>query len=512
MIRTHRTAWDWVACTALACVGCVTLPDFQAPTPTAHVNPAVDSNGSSSPTPTGGATTGGTPTARTSYLHQVDGNISDATLAAVTLHGIGWAGFESGSMLSLPTNPSRLGSDVATVMQRMHLLGFNLVHLSFSFAQLYNTDGSRVMNANSVKVPCAGSSSASAIISSVTVPAAHYGPPANTPLLSNAPAASAGMCNDYLPDLGHPVVERLAAIVDIFTRNGIYVLLDESIDRDPALVGDPTGFVNNWSKLATDLIQFGGTYEGITQPSCTSDPNNTSLALCHNTILGIMNNVERLHLNLSWEPNSVYPLAGGHQLYKGAMEALSTAMPRAMFVVPGAYQFGYSTTFNVGVNATTTNFPALIGPASIASASSFFEDMLNSSLESQMLFGFTAFGPTSDTWLMQFVPDMEAKVANDFDASFGGLSSMGVVDAQQVAHLFPVMPVALGGNAGDPNDAVFLDSMQTYMASHMMNNFIWWCWNGQNNTASGLVDASTYIAVNPDIINYLKQLGLTPPS
>ncbi len=428
----------------------------------------------------------------------------------VPLHGIGWYGFESSDMLTLPDNPSRLGSDVSTVMQRMHMMGFNLVHFGISFSQLYNPDGSYKLAFSPAGLACPGSSSAAAIINSVTIPG--FAPAPNSPLLSNAPSAGAGMCNDYLPDVGEPVVQRLAAVIDIFTRNGMYVLLVEDIDKDTALANDATAFANQWSKLAQDLITFAGAYEGLTQPSCSADPNGTPLALCHNTILGLLLNIDKLSTNLSWEPNSYIRPVGTHQLYDAAISVLQPLMPRTMFALAGGFQYGFSSSFNIGVNAQTTNFPPLAGNGAVASAADFFSELVNQPLESQVMFGFTAFGPTFDHWLGQFATangGMDAKLSNDFDTSYGGVASGSVVDSQQVTHYFPALPVAFGGSFSDPNDTIFLNAMRTYMLAHHMPNFVWWCWNGQTGTNSPLTDAN-YLALDPHVVDYLVGFGLRP--
>lgn len=509
---------------AAVCMACVSLPDI-LPTPATTVKPPVDSNNyaSASPTPTGSGgpsaspspTPSNTVSSHATYLHQVGGNISDAASNPIVLRGIGWFGFEYSSMLDTAPSPNRLGTDVGTILQRLRLMGFNLIHVSFSFSRLYNPDGSYVMNPTTVHIPCPGSSSYSAIVNSVSLPG--FAPGANIPLLGNVPTPGAGMCNDYLPDLGASVVARLAAIVDIFTRNGMYVLLQENINEDVALTMDAQAYANQWTKFVGDLVQYGGAFENMAQPSCSADPNNAPLLLCHNVILGLMSNLDKVStnsgINLTMEPNNGVTNVGAHQLYRAAFDALSPAMPRAMFMVHGGYQFGLSTTFNIGVDSRTgPSFPSLAGPASVGSAASFFSDVLNKPVESQLLFGFSAFGPTLDHWLYNFVSSMNSKIAADFDPSFGGLQRLGVADGQNAQHLFPTMPTTLGGMVDDANDMTFLNAMQGYMNAHNMHSFIWWCFNGQTSTGSNLVDPTNYTTLDPDVINYLKTLGLQPPS
>ncbi len=236
-------------------------------------------------------------------LTGVDGN-------ALTLKGLNWFGFETqgGSMVDgLWEGSSSITLDFPTIVSRFQLLGFNAVRLPFSFANLYGST-----QPQSFTQSCSTDTQGT-ILKATTDPSAP--PSTNTPPTLPEPGPlTQGVCSANLPS--DSVLNRFLYVIRFFAQNGFYVLVDNHLNMDPTAIQDPTGWAQDWGKLATSIA---------------SDPDTAAYVM-----YDIMNEPDSQHLR--WEASNGLPAAA--DLYLNAMDAISAANPSAVFFIEGLGQVG----------------------------------------------------------------------------------------------------------------------------------------------------------------------------
>lgn len=171
-----------------------------------------------------------------------DGNI----LAFV---GVNYFGFDDGNTMldGLWAGSDQLTLDFATIVYRLQLLGFNAVRLPFSFQNIYNASPkSQTQSCSAV--------TDQAILSSVTKPG-QSNIPSNQQIPQRAsPAAQTpGVCNDYLPS--DTTIDRFVWVVQYFTANNIYVLLDNQLNLDTTVLDNYQQWIKWWPDLVSRISQ-----------------------------------------------------------------------------------------------------------------------------------------------------------------------------------------------------------------------------------------------------------------
>ena len=243
--------------------------------------------------------------------------VSGTTLTGVdgkplTLKGLNWFGFETpgGSMVDgLWEGSSSITLDFPSIVSRFQLLGFNAVRLPFSFANLYGTT-----QPQSFTQSCSTDTQGT-ILKATTDPSAP--PSTNTPpTLSEPGPLTQGVCSANLPS--DSVLNRFLYVIRFFAQNDFYVLVDNHLNMDPTAIQDPTGWAQDWGKLATSIA---------------SDPDTAAYVM-----YDIMNEPDSQHLR--WEASNGLPAAA--DLYLNAMDSISAANPSAVFFIEGLGQVGTS--------------------------------------------------------------------------------------------------------------------------------------------------------------------------
>ena len=230
----------------------------------------------------------------------------------LTLKGINWFGFETpgGSMVDgLWQGDSSITLDFPTIVSRFQLLGFNAVRLPFSFGNLYGST-----QPQSYTQSCS-TDTQSTILKATTDPSAP--PSTNTPpTLAEPGPLTQGVCSGNLPN--DSILDRFLYVVRFFAQNGFYVLIDNHLNMDPTAVQDPTGWAQDWGKLAASIA---------------SDASTAAYVM-----YDIMNEPDSQHLR--WEASNGLPAAA--DLYFSAMDAISAVNPSAVFFIEGLGQVGTS--------------------------------------------------------------------------------------------------------------------------------------------------------------------------
>lgn len=194
--------------------------------------------------PSGAATeSGGNP------LSTQDGNIIGPDGNVLNLHGANYFGFDDGNTMldGLWAGSDQLTLDFATIVYRLQLLGFNSVRLPFSFENIYTASPKAQTQACSAV-------SDSAILSSVTYPG-KTDIPADQPVPQRAsPAAQTpGICNDYLPS--STTIDRFVWVVQYFTANNFYVLLDNQFNLDTTVLDKYDQWIKWWPDLVSRISE-----------------------------------------------------------------------------------------------------------------------------------------------------------------------------------------------------------------------------------------------------------------
>lgn len=150
---------------------------------------------------------------------------------ACCLQGINWFGFNNGStMLDGLWGQDSLSKDLATVVHRLQLLGFNAVRLPFSFQDLHNLPTRDWCG--QWQPPTTADLAQGAMPSGRQMKAGHE--PA--PLPSPPHRSQANTCNDYLPSSS--TYERFCWVVHFLAHNGFFVLVDNHLREDQTALQD----------------------------------------------------------------------------------------------------------------------------------------------------------------------------------------------------------------------------------------------------------------------------------
>lgn len=232
-------------------------------------------------------------------LHGVDGQ-------PLALKGINYFGFETsgGSMVDgLWEAGSSITGDFATVVYRLKLLGFNAVRLPFSFKNLYGGTPTSFTQA-------CPTDSVSSVASSTSDPAVGFqgAPPEPT----YTPPSTPGVCNSYLPN--DSVLNRFMFVLDVFAKNGMYMIIDNHLNLDTTITDDPDKWVQQWKSLATTISQ--------------------STDISPWVLMDLANEPDSL--SLRWEGANGLPSMTKY--YLAAMDAISSVIPNQVMLVEGLGQ------------------------------------------------------------------------------------------------------------------------------------------------------------------------------
>jgi hypothetical protein len=128
--------------------------------------------------------------------------------------------------LDLQVNATWEGSDFATIVHQLKLLGFNAVRLPFQFEDLYQLSAIDYTRTCPEEPPTQES-----LAARTTAPGAKVAGNKTAAVESFKPENyGMGLCNGYLPS-GTMTLSRYLWVVQYLVANGFYVVLDYHPDR-----------------------------------------------------------------------------------------------------------------------------------------------------------------------------------------------------------------------------------------------------------------------------------------
>eukprot|EP00884_Botryococcus_braunii_P018123 jgi/Botrbrau1/4995/Bobra.0396s0021.1 len=423
-------------------------------------------------------TSGGAP-----YLTTVDGpegkRIVDASGTEITLHGVGWYGFNIGLTISgnLTGGKTAVARDWKQIVYRMKMLGFNAIRLPFSFDDV-NGLGQPPINYQGV---CAVPSTDA--IKETLVPPSYpqsAGPLAGTSLPSQAPPAVTGnMCNTALPN--NSTYKRFVWVVRYLAQQGFYISLDYHSNKWGGS-GDQSVFnrrqwVANWVALLKNILALAPEAQGRLLIDLMNEPDG---------------------FDLTWEGNET--LAGLGTYYIEAIDAMYQICPGCLFLIEGTGQSKWKVKLGQRFRNRpgTLDFPGgpcapRVLPSGLGAQDSFAGHGLWNSLSKS--FGYlttTGYCDPNTQRCTRF-----AAIMDEFGSTF-----QNEVEKQCFNSIVMYM-----NNAGEANDRQHTS----------IKSWFYWAWNAESFGTGGLVadNQETIVwekinALTGGTLEYPTGLGLTP--
>ena len=464
-------------CLALGCLtapGCRELPAL-APLNTLHSDSAAGtgaggrSTGGSSTgggSNTGGNTTGTQPpnlpttdplppvgdplSAATPGLTTQNGQLMDRNGAPVLLHGLIWQGFSTGSMVAgFPQNET-LNGDVATVVRRMYLLGFNAVRLPFSFQQLLSNTAPTPING-----PCNHTSQA-ALAASITAPGQTPGVAYELPV---TPIRQTGRCNDYVPS--DSTLNRFVWLVQFLAHNGFYVVLTNDLHNDNTALASPAAWMGAWATLVSQLTQ-------------------NDEAVAQHLLLDLLHEPDSD--SLTWSAVGQTPGLG--DLYLGAMESIAQVTRSPLYLIEGCGQGPLGTNWGDGFDTNAVDLQS----SNMSDPRPFFAALVTRPYAARTLLAPHVFGPDVT---FNGTASSGAPLYARLSASFGTLGKTGFCLGSSCTHFATVIGAFGSAFAQVDADQTMAD-LGTYMDNlppanddqHIpITSWIYWTWEpGQSGS------------------------------
>ena len=437
-----------------------TTPDTTPTTTTPASPPATPTSGT--PSATGGLTT-------------FNDEIIDANGNKVALHGFSWFGFNSGTTMmdGLWGGPA-LGSDFATAVWRQKLLGFNAVRLPFSFAEFSKTPRSFTENCT---LPSAADVAASVTPSGATAP----GTP---PALAYEPTRQSGSCNEYLPS--DTVFNRYVWVVQFYTRNGFYVLMDNHFREDQTVLTAGTqSWASQWANLVQTVLKDPSTH-GKIFVDVLNEPDNYGLV---------------------WEGGNGKPALG--DLYLAAMDAIYPVAPGVVYFVEGTGQGALGANWGDGFSTD-----ANLLTSGVSDPRAFFKTLGSKPYSKQVVISPHVYGPAVTGATAAFEG---ASLYKRLSNTFGYLTKQGYCGDSSCKQ-FPVAVGEFGSKFVDTNDEATMTGLATYLNNtadavdgrhNTIPNWFYWDWNADSGDTGGLVE-DDWVSLAWVKLQYLTTLGLSP--
>eukprot|EP00884_Botryococcus_braunii_P017026 jgi/Botrbrau1/4006/Bobra.0016s0017.1 len=344
----------------------------------------------------------------------------DSDGKAIELKGVAWSGFDTGTTLGGLEQASQAGpaADFTAGLYQIKALGFNAIKLPFSFKTIFSGSPAALQ----------GDCPATDLLdlqASVT-PAGKSGlgwtrpPPAPLGLL-------VGACNSYVPSTS--VLDRFAFFVDAIAHNGLYVVLENSVEEDPTGPQQPQQWVQAWVRLLTRVSR--------------------SPATAPRLLLSLLNNGDIY--GLKWTQGGGVPAVG--DLYLAAMDALWPVNPAAAFLLAGTGQ----TSLYPSAGAGFATVEDVVRPYRLSSPRSFLKELLLRPYASKVVLG-----PNLDIGQLQKSQEESKTTWDGLSSSFGYLTQTGFCDAGACTTL-PLLLNARGGQLAGQADVAGLLRVASYM-------------------------------------------------
>jgi hypothetical protein len=499
----------------------------------------------------------------TSALTARDGKLFDADTPAgsppreVFLSGINYMGYEYGLTLfdGIGTGERKdsASQDLATVAWRMRLLGLNAVRLPFDFKSVM-TRASDAAQAPCWQVPAhevlaattdpavkrgpdaphlrhdpatvaaalgtaaaaaaAGKKSGSAPPppSSTTTPPGGGGgasPPLTLPSLHSPPPRRAGWCNDWVPPF-EALLDRFLWVIDFFTANGFYVVLDNQFNYDKSAMEDPGLWVAQWRKLAAELV---ARHPGAAR----------------RVLLDVLNEPDVW--GLGWEakpdpanPNTTLPSAG--DLYLEAMDALHAVSPHWLYIIQGCGQAGLAKNWGDGLGTD----PAVLSQYGATDPRPFFDALAARPYLDKVVLGPHVYPPSVyDTERNAPEGNAGPELFARLSQSFGYLNKKGYCPSGGAApcHVFPIILGETGSGFTDDRDWQAQVDLADWAAARgpgadgLHNPIVgvfWWAWglgHGPDGPDHAIINdmgvvGRDWTGVDWKKVRFLKRFGMKP--
>ncbi|KAL3155198.1 hypothetical protein ABBQ32_013138 [Trebouxia sp. C0010 RCD-2024] len=417
------------------------------------------------------------------------GRIIDRTSGEpISLRGFNWFGFDNAQTCvdGLWAGSTALSRDLATIMRTQQALGFNAVRLLTSFQSVFGLS------------PLPQSRECASVTPSdyeayLTDPATPVAEGATIPNLAYTPPATEGICSDYL-DAFSSSFERYMFVINLFARNGFYVVLDNQLNTDPTLITEgQDAWLGYWRQIATAVAadQYAVNkviIDGLNEPDS---------------------------YGIRWEPTATRPGYGALML--SLMDALYPILPGALFFIEGSDQdCGAAPASNWGDGfASQPEVLALFPTCGISNPGPvFFQPLLSKPYLSQVVISPHVYGPSiSQTTKNAAGQGLWTRLSQ----SFGYLNKVGFG-----GHVFPIAIGEFGTYFAEEADQTMFADLAKYMLNkkddgspvddlhNPITSFFWFAWNANSGDTGGLVNSPNWDSIVWQKVEYLQRLGLAP--
>lgn len=395
----------------------------------------------------------------------------------IELHGVNWFGFNNGSTMvdGIWGGSNGIAGDFATIVHRMHSLGFNAVRLPFSFKDLYERSPRNYVAYCQLPTE-------EAIQKSVTNPLIRVGHGAKIPSMIAPPPKTPGQSNDYFPN--DTSLNRFLWVVNFFAKNGFYVLIDNHLREDQTVLQDSQLWLQQWTDLVSKISQ---------------DPVSKKMLM-----IDILNEPD--NFGLRWEPSGQMP--GLKDLYLSAMDAIYPINPEALFFIEGAGQGTIGANWGDGF-ATD---PDLVSQNGLSNPTAFFDELINKPYVDQLVISPHVYPPSVTYANRNYSGEGLYKRLSD---SFGYLTQKGYGHSGKT---FPVAVGEFGSRFTESNDLISMQDIAKYLNNtddaadgrhQVIKHWFFWCWNANSGDTGGLV-ADNWEDIQWQKIDYLSIIGLRP--
>ena len=392
------------------------------------------------------------------------------------IHGFSYFGFNTpgrGGFDGLPWGQDPIANDFLRTVHRQKLLGFNAVRIPFSFAELQKEPPSFEYNCTDV--------SDEDLVRATLPPTAKDADIAKAPKMSFA-KRTPGKCNTLASTT---VRERLYEAVEVYVKNGFYVLLDNHLREDTTAITDQRAWTDGWKQIAADLLQ---------------KPENQG-----RLFFDLLN--EPGQYGQGWEKTDK---AGIHALYIAAMDSVWQASDKAIFFIEGTGQETLGANWGDGFCAD----PAKITQMGLGDPRPFFSELATKPYKNSVAVAPHCYGPAVTYAHDNFAgPGLFSRLSD----SFGCLNKTGTGSGSPSLRL-PVAVGEFGSHFKDNGDVQFMTDFAAYLGCQgaakddrhdPIDAWFYWSWNPDSGDTGGLVQ-DNWKDVEWVKISYLEGIGLTP--
>jgi aryl-phospho-beta-D-glucosidase BglC (GH1 family) len=356
---------------------------------------------------------------------------------AFAFRGINWFGFNNKQTFvdGLWVGGSALGSDFATIVYKLRLLGFNSVRLPFVFLDLD-------LPLKSQAYPCQKVGNYSKVAEHVqwrgkTLPAPWFWP-----------MSAEKTCNTYIPTKGR-TLERFHWVVQFFVKSGMYVVIDYHPMGMEAIARNVEDCTRRWVTLWKSFMTL----------------KNFDRELRGRVFLDILNEPDSM--GMGWAETG--------RLYLSVMDEISKLDKTAMFLIEGTGQTGYKLSWGNGFIVD----PNIIEKYGIDDPRWFFQSLNSRSYRSRIIISPHLYGP-SVTGQAEL---SSTQIRQQLNASFGRFLR---------GEKYPIILGEFGSRFTDPRDIRYYDTMAEWFMHATKNNknqvhWMYWCYSFNSADTGGIV-------------------------